>query len=752
MIKKINSIKKFGIFKSYRRSGTIPDFDKVNIIYGWNYSGKTTLSRIFQCIEQGRLNSDYLNSEFEIEDEDGNKIDHTSVDSSNLEIKVFNSDFIRDNIHLDGKRFNPILLLGKDTKEARDRILNNEKRLKKAHSLRNKVIDEKQTIQDDLEEGLTERASFIKETLQIVQPFSKVHLRKIFDEIKSQFSIHIKSDETSKTLLNQATVSESEKLGKIDTYEPDLSLTGLIEEATILLRETPELSDTISYLVENPNVANWIEKGIPLHEEKSECKFCGNTLDQERLNRFRSHFSEDLKNHKRSIDRMISNIKIAEISHPTHQKQQFYQSLRNDFEEIKNEVISKVHYYNSNLKNLIRLLLDKKQSPFKEIKDLNSVNDITHSLEESITEYNTLIVKNEQITAEFEEKKLNAIEELKKHYTAKFIEKIQYAKNVNRTLVLEERRNILKDFEVKLKVENDQLEAQISKAHLGKEKLNDYIHKFLGREEIRVVVEKDENENDQFRLKRNDDKAVNLSEGEKTAIAFSFFLTKLLESTDLKKVIVYIDDPISSLDSNHIFQINAILKEFFFSKEKEDHEKLKLLDCDQLFLSTHSFDFFNLLTELPNLKQGGTNYFFVKRLNDSEATIDKLPKSIKIYSSEYHYLFKLIHDFYASDEKDIDSSIILPNVVRRFTELYSYSRIPGDKNYKVDYRVNKIWGREESKRILKVCHYFSHGNSIERMSKHNEFICDIENAVSDLINLLKTHDELHYKELKRSFD
>lgn len=64
MIKKID-IQKFGLFSDYNWNsevGSDPDkdvFKKVNIIYGRNYSGKTTLSRIFRCVENGKLHEDW---------------------------------------------------------------------------------------------------------------------------------------------------------------------------------------------------------------------------------------------------------------------------------------------------------------------------------------------------------------------------------------------------------------------------------------------------------------------------------------------------------------------------------------------------------------------------------------------------------------------------------------------------------------------------------------------------------------------
>jgi len=339
---------------------------------------------------------------------------------------------------------------------------------------------------------------------------------------------------------------------------------------------------------------------------------------------------------------------------------------------------------------------------------------------------------------------------LKQHHTAKFIVEIDLSEKEKKIELYKLREAKFIAIQSTIEREIIQLESQISQAHKGKEKLNDFIQKFLGREEIKVVVIKEDNK-ERFRLQRNDSKAVNLSEGEKTAIAFSFFLTKLVECKDLGKTIVYIDDPISSLDSNHIFQVNALLKEFFFTKENPDDESSPtILNCLQLFLSTHNFDFLGLLRELPKLKDSKKFYYYVKRINVNESILGKLPKSIENYSSEYHYLFELIYKFHNSENKDYSDLMGIPNAVRRFMELYTYSRIPGHHiDSTVDKRAEKLWGAEKSKRILKVFHYFSHGSNIERMAKNSDLICDIENAVTDLIELIKI-DENHYNELEKA--
>ncbi|MGB4653980.1 MAG: AAA family ATPase [Bacteroidales bacterium] len=747
MIKKINHIKNFGVFNAYRRSGNIQDFEKVNIIYGWNYSGKTTISRVFQCFESCKLKEHYPQAEFELEDFEGNKGNQSNLNINNFEIKVFNSDFIKDNIHLEGERFNPILLLGEDTKKAQEELEKKNIKLGKVKTIISNLGKTKTNIDNEILSGLTQRASQIKETLQIVQAYTRAHIKPLFDEIKSDYKKHIKNDFEVTPLLKKATASENDKLPEKDDVLYELHLSELLSSTKELLKEIPEFSSTIQYLMDNPDIANWIEKGIPLHENKEKCEFCGNDLDKDRMTQLTAHFSEDLKRHKKSINDLISKIKEAKQSNPSYQKSDFYKNLWSDFEVANSSLKGQVAIYNKELGKLVKLLEKKFDNPFVPITDLSSINDNTADFNLSLSDYNQVVIKNRKITKDFQIEKDNAIDSLKKHYTAKFIDDIELEKKLSKIKLYENREANFGNYKVDLEQEIKKLESKVSKAHKGSEKLNSFIQKFLGRDEIRVDVEK-EGEKERFRLKRKDTKAVNLSEGEKTAIAFSFFLTKLLECNDLKKVIVFIDDPISSLDSNHIFQVNSVIKDFFFSKENPEDVNPKILNCKQLFLSTHNFDFFNLLRELPNPKDGNKFYYFVKRINENESLIDKLPKSIKNYSSEYHYLFELIYTFNNQANKDIDLALILPNAVRRFVELYTYSRIPGDENNSVDNRAEKLWGSQESKRILKVCHYFSHGNNIVRMGKHNEYLCDIENAVADLISLL-SKDTFHFTELKK---
>ncbi len=61
----------------------------------------------------------------------------------------------------------------------------------------------------------------------------------------------------------------------------------------------------------------------------------------------------------------------------------------------------------------------------------------------------------------------------------------------------------------------------------------------------------------------------------------------------------------------------------------------------------------------------------------------------------------------------------------------------------VDQRAEALFGMERSKRILKVFHYFSHANTIDRLVGNNELIFDVEHAVRDLMEAIKQTDPKH---------
>ncbi|MGK9368494.1 AAA family ATPase [Melioribacter sp. Ez-97] len=254
--------------------------------------------------------------------------------------------------------------------------------------------------------------------------------------------------------------------------------------------------------------------------------------------------------------------------------------------------------------------------------------------------------------------------------------------------------------------------------------------------------------NDKFTLERGGHPASDLSEGEKSAIAFAYFLTELkaLRNDDppkLPNTIIFIDDPISSLDSNHIFQVRELLNRFF----KED-------DFAQLFISTHNFEFFSVMldTKLFGRIQKSTSedkrpLYFIRRNDDNTAIIKKLPNSFSLYKSEYVGLFHIIYEFNnLNNKEDFTNLLILPNAVRRFLELYTLMKYPSEQE--VDNRVKTVFNPEDKPTYnTKLLHWFSHQNQFEKIQQHDDKILQLEGVIKELLNHIKENDKLHWKGL-----
>ncbi len=96
MIRSIPRIISFGVFADFHWHAGIPQFKQYNLIYGWNYSGKTTLARVFRCFELKQPHADFADAQVQLKADDG-VVHHLSSPDTAPTFRVFNTDFIRDN-------------------------------------------------------------------------------------------------------------------------------------------------------------------------------------------------------------------------------------------------------------------------------------------------------------------------------------------------------------------------------------------------------------------------------------------------------------------------------------------------------------------------------------------------------------------------------------------------------------------------------------------------------------------------------
>jgi wobble nucleotide-excising tRNase len=158
-------LKKFGILDDFSWDSSLPDFCRFNLIYGWNYSGKTTVSRVFRCFETGRLHIDYPEAILEVEDEAGNKFNNSNL-TSKSNIRVFNMDFIRDNLKWESE-IEPIFILGEESIKLQTDFDIKQKKVAELNIQLDKTRQEKREIKEKIATSLSERAKEIKFSFSI---------------------------------------------------------------------------------------------------------------------------------------------------------------------------------------------------------------------------------------------------------------------------------------------------------------------------------------------------------------------------------------------------------------------------------------------------------------------------------------------------------------------------------------------------------------------------------------------------------
>ncbi|CAN5752146.1 AAA family ATPase [soil metagenome] len=764
MIKKIGYIRDFGIYKNFEWTavGALKDFSSKNIFYGWNYSGKTTLSRLFSSLKNRKVHDDFVEEgNFKINSESG-VFEQDTLDTYLRKVEVFNSDYIRENLKWEfDDDINAISFEVGESIEIHEKINNNLAEIDTIKGIENKIGKKagfEQTIEEygNFEGLYTTEAKRIKnDVFASLIEFNKGHLKKIKESIITDINTSIISDKDElKRLQNVVKIESPKEELKIIQFENTLLDTfNLLTE--ILLKE-PSKAALIDILEKNYKHYSWAKQGLTIHKKGDECKFCGNKVTDLRFDELTGYFSnqaallrEDIQKAKQIILQEIE--KINRINFPLSTND-LNSGFQNKYEDLLKKGKKAVDKAMEMLDNLLKDL-SKKEVENIYMPVITSAMNESIILQKAVDNINVVIQENNQFSKNFVTIINEERSKYQKHLIATFLKDNKYL------TIKSNKENAEKEIEkldariIELENANVKLKAEIDSISKGCDQLNTFIQSFLNRTDIKIEINPVTNK---FNLKRGDKLAKNLSEGEKTAIAFFHFLVlmhSLEEKGELKETIVYIDDPISSLDSNHIFQINSLLKDTFSRYVPTVNNPTQFewtVACKQLFISTHNYEFFGLLKELhPTSKNGNKeSRYFISRKND-EAFISPLPVAFDKYSSEYQYLFGEIYQFINEPDRAASHRLLaMPNIFRRFLELYTMSKYPSFEE--VDKRADKVFGSAASKRILKVLHYFSHLNSIERISKQSDFISDIDAATTELINYIKANDALHYEALESS--
>jgi wobble nucleotide-excising tRNase len=289
--------------------------------------------------------------------------------------------------------------------------------------------------------------------------------------------------------------------------------------------------------------------------------------------------------------------------------------------------------------------------------------------------------------------------------------------------------------------------------------INKDLENFLGHSELKFESKKDEHGEVFYEIQRNGTVASNLSEGEKTVVSLIYFLRKLSEDGfDSSKGSIFIDDPISSMDSQFMYAAYS----FIISAIETDEGKLKV---GQIFISTHNYDFFNLLKKKywKNHKESEKRrcelYMLRMKISVSDkrsSNIYELDKLLKIFESDYQYLYSKLIEFEKATDIEQDDLMRIypfPNFARRVLETFLSFKYPTRTD--IQGLINAISAPAITKDIKESVYRFvniqSHG-TIKDISTFNAALLEptAKGHILNALKIIRVVDEDHSKEMEKS--
>ena len=791
MIKKIKLIQNLAVFKDFdwdtqvrNKNNGVETFKHINIIYGRNYSGKTTLSRILRAMETDKLSDKFENPSFCVSFANGREITQDTLIDHDKTIRVFNEDFVRDNlsfINNPDDNIEAFAILGEENIIIQKQIEALEKRLGSEEGEKTGLYAkqaEKLTAHENAENAYKEAQDALEKQLKIKATDKDIGIKynsnrfgdqnynisKLRNDIEKVTSESYQSPSNEQVQLWNGQVLEK-KLQPLSIFRvPELNFTSLAIEVKKLVNRKISEYNKIEELVTNAILNRWVKEGHKHHKDKrNKCAFCGNSISENRWQELEKHFDEESELLEKDIDILIKKItqeKRAVQSTPDINKDLFYSQFYNRLDELKKD--DAVEKYIQFMDLLIDQLEDKKEDILNQ-KSFIELNNTTSKLENFWRSYLNIQTESNKATASLDTEQKNVRKQLRLKEVWDFCNTIEYSKRLSKIKILKEKRdktnnekNSVDNEIYKMKEDIKIKRSKLNDEEKGANKVNEYLNNFFGHQFLSIRAKRKDNlEEDSkqicFEVIRDDNKAYHLSEGECSLLAFCYFLAKLDDiDTQNSKPIIWIDDPISSLDSNHIFFIYSLIHTEIVSAGK----------FEQLFISTHNLDFLKYLRRLNGKyfdpatnknKNYQKSYFFVIRQGE-RSTIQVMPKYLKEYATEFNYLFHQMQkctEINIVNDENYMNFCNFPNNARKFLEIYLYYKYPNQRE--LDWKLKKFFGGEIPAILTdRINNEYSHMcGALERGSMPVE-VPEMQEVAKQIIQKLKNKDADQYNALLES--
>lgn len=812
MIRKVCSIKDFGCFKDFHWDGDLQPFSKTNLIYGYNGSGKTTLCNLLyllspDCKDKAELINEYIvdSTDFEIETEKGN-FSRKNFEGYSAILYVFNSKFIKDHI-FDGSKskispFSSEIGLTNDTINELDnnikRIILRKNKLTSFHDqLENKLNSiweiRKKEFNTKIEgKRLTSSVTITDNNSADFEEENSV-LAKLYDEYEIVKNIDILQENISFI---------EEKLKEVSILDIDLNSLNRLLELSINRKSTEKIKTHIEKLShsigQEIDINHWLVEGMHVLKKNKEsnnffCPLCHSnikTIVEKLIKEYSEYFTKELndlfselndfENQIMKIPEKISQYEkvIGEIAILL---KRFNYSLGNHIEYNKGES-------DIQLKKLIDLISQKKKNPglintideipYKEFERINlQIEAVVYELNEFIKKQKTKITTllNKDIVKKIKEQvALLSIAE----YNMQSNCVIQMSKKRNSDIA-KKINTLTKDIEKQLKELYYRREIEVSKLDAETKFVNIYLE-YLGISKF-SIQKKENRDTDNLIISyksgiKKHSLSCSLSEGEKTALAFSYFLSKIrVECIETKictfdQAIIVIDDPISSLDENRLYHTANLIDSFLHYNDYANNQR-----PSQTFLFSHNITFLKYITNIFYANSVINKEIKEYYIEPFKHKITNIPNPLKNFTTTYlEKLDEIIR--YQSKSSEIgydDAKKFIPNYIRIVLESFlsfkfalvkegDNQRLPG-LNFLIGRAISELANYDEKIKIgainkegvIKRLHFLkriadneSHGSisKIESLNYISEE--ELQDYCKFTLQIIRFFDEIHFQKAK----
>ena len=574
MINKFIKIQNVGKFSNFDYTGTIHgdiNFKKVNIIYGGNSTGKTTLTSIIRSLTKNTPNLISCRKTFGTDGEPHIKILCGTVLkefknngwNGNLDgVEIFDVFFTNENVYT-GLEIIPEhkkglyrfvigkegVSLTKEINELKNEIEEGNKNLKGLKENINLITDDLFQLEEfvslEIDENINEKIDSEKQEIETAKARQEIRTKSLFNRVLPlELPINL---ETPKELLQKSIKNISaEFLERVEHHKQKLSL--------VLGKEAEQ----------------WLKKGLSCSQD-GKCPFCQRDLAEVKtlITAYEQYFNEEYNKLKQSVDENGERIKNCSVSELVDQKKEtvlenqalieFWKKYLPSLEIPKINLDVLVENFIKEFDKITQLTQDKSQNILKpvDIKAIDSFVDLQQDFNHRIEDYNSQInrwnekineLKNKQPDLNKLEQEFKKIEIHQKRFFPEFAKICDAYKKSSENVKSRKQLQLEKQKQLKLSVSQ-------KLTNYG-EKINWYLEKFgtsFRIEEPKPTYKGKSKEPyieysllmDGYKI---DLEKYALGEGDKNSLAFAFFLAKLSLDDQISDKIVVFDDPVSSLD------------------------------------------------------------------------------------------------------------------------------------------------------------------------------------------------------------